>query len=96
MSTLGYPTPTTIAPAFRPSVANKSQASEKQWPLAAKRHIFDADARKHMEFRQLAIGAYLTRDELITMTKNGEKFVVIDADTGDDVTSSYHPIIVEH
>jgi len=43
-----------------------------------------------------AIGAYLTRDQLITMAKNGEKFVVIDADTGDDVTSSYHPIIVEH
>jgi polyhydroxyalkanoate synthesis regulator protein len=42
------------------------------------------------------IGAYLTRDDLITMAKNGEKFVVIDADSGADVTSSYHPIIVEH
>jgi len=30
------------------------------------------------------------------MAKNGEKFVVIDAHTGDDVTSLYHPIIVEH
>jgi polyhydroxyalkanoate synthesis regulator protein len=29
-----------------------------------------------------ATSAYLTRDDLITMAKNGEKFVVIDADTG--------------
>jgi polyhydroxyalkanoate synthesis regulator protein len=43
-----------------------------------------------------ATSAYLTRDDLITMAKNGEKFVVIDADTRDDVTRSYHPIIVEH
>ena len=43
-----------------------------------------------------AIRAYLTRDDLITMAKNGERFVVIDADSGADVTSSYHPIIVEH
>ena len=42
-----------------------------------------------------ATGAYLTRDDLITMAKNGEKFVVTDADTQDDVTHSYHPIIVE-
>ena len=43
-----------------------------------------------------ATGAYLKRDDLITMAKSGAKFVVIDADTGDDVTSSYRPIIVEH
>jgi len=43
-----------------------------------------------------ATSAYLTRDDLITMAKNGEEFVVIDADTGDDVTRSYHPIIVAH
>ena len=43
-----------------------------------------------------ATGAYLTRDDLMTMAENGEKFVVIDVDTGDDVTHSYHPIIVEH
>jgi len=43
-----------------------------------------------------ATSAYLTRDDLITMAKNGEKFVAIDVDTGDDVTRSYHPIIVEH
>jgi polyhydroxyalkanoate synthesis regulator protein len=43
-----------------------------------------------------ANGAYLMRDDLMTMAENGEKFVVIDVDTGDDVTYSYHPIIVEH
>jgi hypothetical protein len=43
-----------------------------------------------------ATGAYLTRDDLMMMAENGEKFVVIDIDTGDDVTHSYHPIIVEH
>jgi polyhydroxyalkanoate synthesis regulator protein len=42
-----------------------------------------------------ATSTYLTRGELITMAKNGEKFVVIDAHTNDDVTSLYHPIIVE-
>jgi len=41
-----------------------------------------------------ATSAYLTRDDLIAMAKSGEKFVVIDTDTGDDVTSSYHPILV--
>jgi polyhydroxyalkanoate synthesis regulator protein len=43
-----------------------------------------------------ASSTYLTRDDLIVMAKNGEKFVVIDVDTEDDVTQSYHPIIVEH
>jgi polyhydroxyalkanoate synthesis regulator protein len=43
-----------------------------------------------------AISTYLTRGDLMTMAKNDEKFVVIDADTGNDVTSWYHPIIVEH
>ena len=38
----------------------------------------------------------LTRDDLIAMAKNGEEFIVIDADTQDDVTHSYRPIIVEH
>lgn len=42
-----------------------------------------------------AICAYLTRDDLMAMAKNGEKFVVVDADTGVDVTSSYQAIIVE-
>jgi polyhydroxyalkanoate synthesis regulator protein len=42
-----------------------------------------------------ATSTYLTRGDLITMAKNGEKFVVIDAHTHDDVTSLYHPIIVE-
>ena len=42
-----------------------------------------------------ATSTYLTRGDLITMAKNGEKFVVIDAHTHDDITSLYHPIIVE-
>lgn len=40
-------------------------------------------------------GTYLTRGDLMAMAKSREKFVVIDARTRDDVTSSYHPIIVE-
>jgi polyhydroxyalkanoate synthesis regulator protein len=43
-----------------------------------------------------ATAAYLTRDDLMTMAKSGEKFVVIDAHTGDDVTPAYQPIILEH
>jgi polyhydroxyalkanoate synthesis regulator protein len=43
-----------------------------------------------------ATSAYMTGDDLIVMAKNGEKFVVIDADTQDDVTDSHYPIIVEH
>ena len=43
-----------------------------------------------------ATGTCLTRGDLMTMAKNGEKFVAIDAHTNDDVTSLYHPIIVEH
>jgi polyhydroxyalkanoate synthesis regulator protein len=42
-----------------------------------------------------ATSTYLTRGDLITIAKNGEKFVVVDAHTHDDVTSLYHPIIVE-
>jgi polyhydroxyalkanoate synthesis regulator protein len=43
-----------------------------------------------------AASAYLTREDLISMAKNGEEFVVIDASTQEDVTRSYRPIIVEH
>jgi len=43
-----------------------------------------------------ATGTYLTRGDLMTMAKSRESFVVIDARTGDDVTLSYHPIIVEY
>jgi polyhydroxyalkanoate synthesis regulator protein len=42
-----------------------------------------------------ATGTYLTRDDLITMAKNRETFVVTDAATGDDLTGLYHPILVE-
>jgi polyhydroxyalkanoate synthesis regulator protein len=43
-----------------------------------------------------ATGAYLTREDLIAMTTSGETFVVIDAVTQQDVTSSYRPLMVEH
>jgi polyhydroxyalkanoate synthesis regulator protein len=43
-----------------------------------------------------ATSTYLTRGDLIAMAENGEKFVVIDADSRDDVTLAYHPIIIEH
>jgi polyhydroxyalkanoate synthesis regulator protein len=43
-----------------------------------------------------ATSAYLSREDLITMAKNGEPFVVIDAATQEDVTRSYRPIIIEH
>jgi polyhydroxyalkanoate synthesis regulator protein len=43
-----------------------------------------------------ATGTYLTRGDLIAMAKATERFVVIDADTRDDVTLVYLPIIVEH
>lgn len=42
-----------------------------------------------------ATRTYLTRGDLITMAKNGAKFVVIDTHTRDDVTSLYHPIIAD-
>ena len=32
----------------------------------------------------------------MTVVKNGEKFVGIDAHTENDVTLLYHPIIIEH
>jgi polyhydroxyalkanoate synthesis regulator protein len=42
------------------------------------------------------ISRYLAREDLIAMAKRGEPFVVLDAKTGVDVTSSFRPIIVEH
>jgi polyhydroxyalkanoate synthesis regulator protein len=42
-----------------------------------------------------ATSTYLTRGDLMTMAKNGRKFVVIDARTHDDVTSLHHPVTVE-
>ena len=42
-----------------------------------------------------ATSTYLTRGDLMTMAKNGKKFVVINAHTHDDVTSLYQPIMVE-
>jgi polyhydroxyalkanoate synthesis regulator protein len=43
-----------------------------------------------------ATSTYLTREDLMTMAKNGEEFVVVDADTQQDITLSYRPIIIEH
>jgi polyhydroxyalkanoate synthesis regulator protein len=42
-----------------------------------------------------ATSAYLTREDLMTMAKRGAQFVVIDADTNEDVTPSYRPIMIE-
>jgi polyhydroxyalkanoate synthesis regulator protein len=43
-----------------------------------------------------ATSAYLTREDLMTMAKNGDEFVVIDASTQEDITLSFRPIIIEH
>lgn len=51
-------------------------------------------ARQHLY--RLATGTYLTRGDLMTMVKNGEKFLAIDAGTGNDVTLLSYPIIFEH
>jgi polyhydroxyalkanoate synthesis regulator protein len=38
---------------------------------------------------------YLTREDLMAMARRGERFAVVDASTGKDVTASFHPIMVE-
>jgi polyhydroxyalkanoate synthesis regulator protein len=40
------------------------------------------------------IMTYLTREDLIAMATRGKRFVVVDAETGEDVTASLHPIMV--
>jgi hypothetical protein len=42
------------------------------------------------------IMSYLTREDLIAMADGGEQFIVVDAKTGEDLTPSFHPVIVEH
>jgi polyhydroxyalkanoate synthesis regulator protein len=42
-----------------------------------------------------AASTYLTREDLMTMATNGTEFVVIDAQTQQDVTPSYRPIMIE-
>ena len=42
-----------------------------------------------------ATSAYLTREDLMTMATSGTEFVVIDAQTQQDVTPSYRPIMIE-
>jgi len=39
---------------------------------------------------------YFTRADLVAMAQRGEEFMVIDANTGADVTFSFRPITVEH
>jgi polyhydroxyalkanoate synthesis regulator protein len=65
------------------------QIGSSQQSVLAKRY---AGRRLYRPVR----GAYLMRQELITMAMNGENFVVIDASTREDVTHCYRPIIVEH
>ena len=65
------------------------QMGESERPVFVKRY---AGRRLYRP----ATSTYLTRDDLTAMAKNGRKFVVIDVDTGDDVTRSYRPIIAEH
>jgi polyhydroxyalkanoate synthesis regulator protein len=79
-----------------------AQISRNGWNLATGKTMQTDRLRQPVLVRRYAgrrlygraAGAYLTRSDLVTVAKNGAKFVVIDADTGDDVTSSYHPIIV--
>jgi polyhydroxyalkanoate synthesis regulator protein len=60
------------------------QMGESERPMLVKRY---AGRRLYGP----ATGTYLTRDDLVTMAKNEEKFVVIDVDTGDDVTTRIIP-----
>jgi len=39
--------------------------------------------------------ADLTRDDLMATARRGERFVVVDAGTGNDVGTSFYPIMVE-
>jgi hypothetical protein len=42
------------------------------------------------------IMSYLTCKDLMVMANGGEQFIVVDAKTGEDLTPSFHPVIVEH
>jgi polyhydroxyalkanoate synthesis regulator protein len=46
-------------------------------------------------FYRPGVGAYLSRQDILTMARQGEDFVIIDAITGDDITSSLQPILIE-
>jgi hypothetical protein len=41
------------------------------------------------------IMTYLTREDLMAVARSGERFVVVDAQAGADVTASFLPILVE-
>ena len=40
-------------------------------------------------------GTYLSRQDILAMAGHGEDFVIIDTATGDDITSSFRPILTE-
>ena len=42
------------------------------------------------------IMSYLTREDLIVMANSADKFIVVDAKTGEALTPSFHPAIIEH
>jgi hypothetical protein len=69
--------------------ATTMQVGESERPVCVKRYA-------GLRLYRPATGAYLTREDLMTMANNDEEFVVIDADTHQDVTPSYRPIIIEH
>jgi polyhydroxyalkanoate synthesis regulator protein len=41
-------------------------------------------------------GTYLSRQNILAMAEHDEDFVVIDAASGDDITSLFRPILIEH
>jgi PHB/PHA accumulation regulator DNA-binding domain len=72
-----------------PAHGGTMKIGDIEQPVLAKRY---ANGRLYRP----AIGAYLTRDDLITMAMHDEEFVVIDAPSGANVTLSFRPIIIEH
>ena len=65
------------------------QTSQANEPVLAKRY-----ARRRL-YRP-DITTCLTRTDLIAMARRGERFAAVDAETGEDITSSLLPIIIEH
>jgi polyhydroxyalkanoate synthesis regulator protein len=43
-----------------------------------------------------ATGTYLAFEDLVAKARNGQDIPVYDAETGEDVTTSVRPILVEH
>jgi len=40
-------------------------------------------------------GSYLSRQDIRAMAGHGENFIIIDAITGEDITNSLRPILIE-